>query len=75
MIDRETVEALEELAECWSGPSPQKTAATTSHEGWKKAHQLLFTMALKHELAPQEYLDACRYWDELYAGYRTDLEG
>ena len=50
------------------------TNNTLDHEGWKKAHSLLFSMALRHELTPSEYVEACRYWDELYAGYRDGLE-
>lgn len=47
---------------------------TINTEGWKKAHRVLFSMALRHQLTPVEYIEACRYWDDLYAGYRTDLD-
>ena len=42
-------------------------------EGWKKAHRLLFSMAVRQELSPSEYVEACRYWDDLYAGYRAEV--
>lgn len=48
-------------------------AQTIDHEGWKKAHRTLFTMALNHLLTHEEYLEACRYWDDLYVGYRAEV--